>query len=42
MGTLSMSVPTDEAEDQTILAEYQKGYYFKGKLLRPAMVKVNQ
>jgi molecular chaperone GrpE len=32
--------PTDEAEDQTILAEYQKGYFFKGKLLRPAMVKV--
>ena len=32
--------PTDDAEDQTILAEYQKGYYFKGKLLRPAMVKV--
>jgi len=33
-------VPTDEADDQTILAEYQKGYYLKGKLLRPAMVKV--
>lgn len=32
--------PTDEAADQTILAEYQKGFYFKGKLLRPAMVKV--
>ncbi len=32
--------PTEDAEDQTILAEYQKGYYFKGKLLRPAMVKV--
>jgi molecular chaperone GrpE len=32
--------PTDEAADQTILAEYQKGYFFKGKLLRPAMVKV--
>jgi len=32
--------PTDDAEDQTILAEYQKGYFFKGKLLRPAMVKV--
>jgi len=33
-------VETDEAEDQTILAEFQKGYTFKGKLLRPAMVKV--
>jgi molecular chaperone GrpE len=31
---------TDDAEDQTILTEYQKGYNFKGKLLRPAMVKV--
>lgn len=31
---------TDQAEDQTILAEYQKGYNFKGKLLRAAMVKV--
>ena len=29
-----------EAEDQTILAEYQRGYNFKGKSLRPAMVKV--
>jgi molecular chaperone GrpE len=33
-------VETDEAEDQTILAEFQKGHTFKGKLLRPAMVKV--
>lgn len=33
-------VQTAEAEDQTILEEYQKGYNFKGKLLRPAMVKV--
>src|SRR5438270_1809513 len=30
-------VPTEEAEDQTILGEYQRGYNFKGKLLRPAM-----
>jgi len=29
-----------EVEDQTILAEYQRGYNFKGKSLRPAMVKV--
>jgi molecular chaperone GrpE len=33
-------VETDEAEDQSILSEFQKGYHFKGKLLRPAMVKV--
>ncbi len=33
-------VETGEAEDQSILAEFQKGYTFKGKLLRPAMVKV--
>ena len=33
-------VETDEAEDQTILSEFQRGYNFKGRLLRPAMVKV--
>ena len=33
-------VETREAEDQTILEEYQPGYNFKGKLLRPSMVKV--
>ena len=33
-------VDTKDHPDQTILAEYQRGYYFKGKLLRPAMVKV--
>jgi molecular chaperone GrpE len=33
-------VPTEEAEDQTILGEFQRGYNFKGKLLRPAMVRV--
>ena len=33
-------VETEEAEDQSILAEFQRGYNFKGKLLRPAMVKV--
>lgn len=27
-------------EDQKILAEFQKGYNFKGRLLRPALVKV--
>jgi molecular chaperone GrpE len=33
-------VQTDEAEDQTVLEEYQAGYNFRGRLLRPAMVKV--
>lgn len=33
-------VETEEAEDQSILSEFQRGYNFKGKLLRPAMVKV--
>ncbi|PYT30139.1 MAG: nucleotide exchange factor GrpE [Acidobacteria bacterium] len=32
--------PMDTVEDQTILDEFQKGYTFKGKLLRPTMVKV--
>lgn len=31
---------TDEVEDHTILEEFQRGYNFKGKLLRPSMVKV--
>ena len=29
-----------DAEDQTILAEYQRGYKLRGRLVRPAMVKV--
>ena len=33
-------VPADEAQDQAILGEFQRGYNFKGKLLRPAMVRV--
>jgi molecular chaperone GrpE len=33
-------VETDEAEDHAVLGEFQRGYNFKGKLLRPAMVKV--
>jgi len=33
-------VDTKDHVDQTILEEYQRGYYFKGRLLRPAMVKV--
>jgi molecular chaperone GrpE len=32
---------TDAVEDHTILEEYQRGYNFRGKLLRPAMVKVS-
>jgi molecular chaperone GrpE len=31
---------TAEVEDHTILAEMQKGYNFRGKLLRPVMVRV--
>ena len=31
---------TAEVEDHTILAEMQKGYTFRGKLLRPVMVRV--
>ena len=33
-------VETDEAPDHTVLEEFQRGYNFKGRLLRPAMVKV--
>ena len=33
-------VETDAHEDHSILDEYQRGYNFRGKLLRPAMVKV--
>ena len=33
-------VPSEDAEDQAILGEFQRGYNFKGKLLRPAMVRV--
>jgi molecular chaperone GrpE len=33
-------VQSEDLPDQTILEEYQSGYNFKGKLLRPAMVKV--
>jgi molecular chaperone GrpE len=31
---------TEDAEDQAILGELQRGYNFKGRLLRPAWVKV--
>ena len=33
-------VTTEEADDQSVLGEFQRGYNFKGKLLRPAMVRV--
>jgi molecular chaperone GrpE len=34
-------VPAEEGvEDQTIIGEWQRGYNFKGRLLRPAMVRV--
>lgn len=33
-------VHTEEAEDMAILDEFQRGYNFRGKLLRPSMVKV--
>jgi len=32
--------PTEEYEDHTIIEEYRRGYNFRGRLLRPAMVKV--
>jgi molecular chaperone GrpE len=33
-------VENHDAADQTILGEFQRGYNFRGKLLRPAMVRV--
>ena len=33
-------VQTGEADDMTILGEFQRGYNFRGKLLRPSMVRV--
>lgn len=33
--------PSKDLDEDTILAVYQKGYSFKGRLLRPAMVKVS-
>ena len=33
-------VETTAAPDHTVLDEFQRGYNFKGRLLRPAMVKV--
>jgi molecular chaperone GrpE len=34
------TVETDQVEDHTILDEFQPGYNFRGRLLRPAMVRV--
>lgn len=34
------TVKIAEGEDHSIVEEYQRGYEFKGRLLRPAMVKV--
>jgi molecular chaperone GrpE len=31
---------TDEHEDNTVVQEFQRGYNFRGRLLRPAMVQV--
>lgn len=36
---IEMDSSTDK-EDQTILDEFQRGYNFRGRLLRPALVKV--
>jgi molecular chaperone GrpE len=33
-------VDTKDHPDQTILEEYQRGYNYKGRLVRPAMLKV--
>ena len=33
-------VETEDVPDHTVLDEFQRGYNFKGRLLRPAMVKV--
>lgn len=34
------SEPSEEHPDDTVLAEFQKGYLLNGKVIRPAMVKV--
>ncbi len=33
-------VETEDAPDHTVVAEFQRGYNFKGRMLRAAMVKV--
>lgn len=32
--------PTDQSPEDTVIDEHQRGYLFKGRLLRPAMVSV--
>ena len=32
----------DEVEDETVLAEFQKGYVMHGRLIRPSIVKVSK
>jgi molecular chaperone GrpE len=34
-------VESDTVPDNTVLGEFQRGYNFKGKMLRPSMVKVS-
>jgi molecular chaperone GrpE len=34
------TVETEDAQPDTVLEEFQRGYNFKGRMLRPAMVKV--
>ncbi|MBI3664784.1 MAG: nucleotide exchange factor GrpE [Acidobacteria bacterium] len=34
------TVNSEEHKDHTVVEEYRRGYEFKGRLLRPAMVKV--
>jgi hypothetical protein len=33
-------VPTEEVADHTVYDELRKGYHLRGRLLRPAMVRV--
>lgn len=35
-------VEDDSCEDNTVVGEFQKGYLFAGRVLRPAMVKVSR
>lgn len=35
-----MKIETDKYQEDTVVEEFQKGYYIKSKILRPAMVKV--
>ncbi len=35
-----MKIETDKYQEDTVVEEFQKGYYIKSKILRPAIVKV--